>query len=71
MIQLNQEIEICLYWNYEPFGLDELSDDECQEEFRFLKNDIYLLHEMLGIPDDIVCYNGTSVDGIIVNRKDG
>ena len=52
------------YWNYEPFGLDELSDDECQEEFRFLKNDIYLLHEMLGIPDDIVCYNGTSVDGI-------
>ena len=52
------------YWTYAPFDLDKLSDDECQEEFRFFKNDIYVLRELLAIPEEIVCYNGTKVNGI-------
>ena len=31
------------YWQYEHFDLDMLTDDECQAEFRFLKNDIFTL----------------------------
>ena len=49
------------YWNYNPFDLDKLSDAECQEEFRFLKNDIYQLIDILEIPESITCYNGTVV----------
>lgn len=31
------------YWQYELFDLDDLRDDECKAEFRFMKNDIYRL----------------------------
>lgn len=30
-----------LNWNNEAFELDNRSDDECQAEFRFYKNDVY------------------------------
>ena len=53
-----------LYWAYESFDLEKLSDDECLEEFRFLRNDIYILRELLNIPDVYRCYNGTRIDGI-------
>ena len=52
------------YWKYNRFDLDELTDSECQAQFRFLKNDIYLLQDVLRIPDEITCYNRTKVDGI-------
>ena len=52
------------YWKYNHFDLDELTDSECQAQFRFLKNDIYLLQDVLRIPDEITCYNRTKVDGI-------
>ena len=39
------------YWNYDAFDLDSMTDDECKSEFRFLKNDVYLLEETLDIPD--------------------
>ena len=29
------------YWNYEAFGLDNMSDEECQAEFGFYNNDVY------------------------------
>ena len=36
------------YWNYEQFDLDKLCDDECfVAEFRFLKNDIYNLADIM------------------------
>ena len=35
-------------------------------EFRFLKNDIYRLADVLRIPDEIICSNGTKVSGIQV-----
>ena len=52
------------YWQYDPFDLDDLCDDECKAEFRFLKNDIHLLKDVLQVPDEVVCYNRLVVDGI-------
>lgn len=36
-------------WSYNEFDLDMMSDDECRSEFRFLKNDIFHLAEILHI----------------------
>ena len=52
------------YWRYQKFDLDNFSDEECKAEFRFLKNDIYLLQEALQIPDRVVCYNRLVVPGV-------
>ena len=52
------------YWSYDQFDLDLLTDDECQSEFRFYKRDVYLLAEVLQIPDQTKCYNRVVVDGI-------
>ena len=52
------------YWGYGPFDLDQMSDAECLSEFRFFKNDIYALADVLNIPEEIVCYNRTLVSGI-------
>ena len=51
------------YWKYGRFDLDSMTDDECKAEFRFFKNDIYLLGEVLDIPDIMKCPNGVLVDG--------
>ena len=51
------------YWKYGHFDLDAMTDDECKAEFRFFKNDIYLLGEVLDIPDIMKCPNGILVDG--------
>ena len=39
------------YWNYERFELDELTNAECNAEFRFYKHDIYKLADALQLPD--------------------
>ena len=46
-----------LYWSYKEVDLDTLSDDECRPEFRFLKNDIYHLAEILQTPNQVRCNN--------------
>ena len=51
------------YWKYGRFDLDSMTDDECKAEFRFLKNNVYLLGEVLDIPDIMKCPNGVLVDG--------
>ena len=51
------------YWKYGRFDLDSMTDDECKAEFRFFKNDIYVLGEVLDIPDIMKCPNGVLVDG--------
>ena len=51
------------YWKYGRFDLDSMTDDECKAEFRFFKNDIYLLGENLNIRDTMKCPNGVLVDG--------
>lgn len=52
------------YWQYDRFDLDRLEEAECKAEFRFYKNDIYSLAEILRIPEEITCYNRTKVDQI-------
>ena len=52
------------YWTYGRFDLDVLTDDECKSEFIFYKNDVYLLTEVLQVPDEIRCYNRVVVDRI-------
>ena len=51
------------FWRYPEFDLDHLNEDECLANFRFRKNDIYQLKELFQIPEDVVCYNRTKVDG--------
>ena len=41
------------YWSFDQFNLDLLTDDECTSEFRFYRRDVYLLAEVLQIPDQI------------------
>ena len=52
------------YWNDEQFDLEKFCDDECLAEFRFLKNDIYNLADIMRLPDILTCYNGVKVDRI-------
>jgi len=52
------------YWKYDKFNLQQMQKDECISEFRFEKEDIPRLKNILQIPDRIVCYNGTSVCGL-------
>ena len=53
-----------LYWNYNKFDLDLMSDEEAKTEFRFLKNDIHVLSEALQIPPVFTCYNGLKITGL-------
>lgn len=41
-----------------------MSDDQCQAEFRFYKNDVYNLKEVLNLPEEFTCYNGLTIDDI-------
>ena len=54
------------YWNYERFELDELTNAECNAEFRFYKNDIYKLADALQLSDEFVTYNGLIVKSVPV-----
>ena len=49
---------------YNKFDLDNLSDDECCVNFRFVKKHIYQLQEALEIPEEFVCYNNVTIDGL-------
>ena len=52
------------YWKYGCFSLEDMNDDECKAEFRFLREDIYTLHDIMNIPEKFTCYNGVKVTGI-------
>ena len=47
------------YWNYESFQLEQLSNDECLTYFRFYRSDIYDTMEVLRIPEQFTCCNGS------------
>ena len=54
LYDLNKSSNLKLpYWSYDQFDLDLLNDDECKPEFRFYKRDVYVLAEVLQIPDQI------------------
>lgn len=46
------------------FDLQTMNDDECNAEFRFLKQDIYTLADVLQLPNTITTYNGLVVQSI-------
>ena len=46
------------YWQHPNFDLDNMQDYECISEFRFLKDDMYALFDVLGTPKGIIWYNG-------------
>ena len=49
--------------NNEKFDLDDLSDAESKIEFRFYKNSIFQLKEVLRIPEQLFCYNRVNIHG--------
>ena len=57
------------YTNYERFDLDKMTDDECKTEFRFYKNDIYNLADVLTLPDRIVGANVDMVEALCIFLK--
>ena len=52
------------YEDYSPFNLDEMTESGCLSEFRFLKRDIPILADVLGIPETIRCEQGYTCDGL-------
>ena len=52
------------FWRYDRFSLDNTENDEYISESQFEKEDLFLLHVVLQVPDRITCYNGTVISGI-------
>ena len=52
------------YDSYSAFDFDDLQDDECLSEFRFYKNDLPFLAEVLGIPEVVECYQRSICSGL-------
>ena len=52
------------YRKDDKFCICKFSDDECKNNFRFYRNDIYHLHEVMQLPLEVSCNNGVQVDGI-------
>ncbi|PFX22870.1 hypothetical protein AWC38_SpisGene12588 [Stylophora pistillata] len=52
LYDLNRSDNVDLPYNsYPGFDFDDLEDDECRSEFRFYKNDLPFLADVLGIPE--------------------
>ncbi|CAH3043339.1 unnamed protein product [Porites lobata] len=65
MYDLNRSDNLDLPYNsYPDFDFDDLEDDECISEFRFYKNDLPFLAEVLGIPDVVECYQRSVCSGL-------
>ncbi|XP_022805555.1 uncharacterized protein LOC111342712 [Stylophora pistillata] len=52
------------YNSYPGFDFYDLEDDECRSEFRFYKNDLPFLAEVLGIPEVVECYQRSICSGL-------
>ena len=55
---------IVCYENYEKFSISKYCDDECKNNFRFYREDIYQLLEVLQLPPELMCYNGMKLDSV-------
>ena len=65
LYDLNRSDNLDLPYNsYPGFDFDDLEDDECLSEFRFYKNDLPLLAEVLGIPEVVECYQRSICSGL-------
>ena len=54
------------YWIYDEFCLRDVSDDDCVSEFRFEKNDILRLNDVMQLPNELTChlYNDFKLDSV-------
>lgn len=52
------------YWEYDDFDLDSFDSSECITEFRVNKNDIPRLADVLGVPQQFKCSQGTVCSGL-------
>ena len=65
LYDLNRSDNVDLPYNsYPGFDFDDLEDDECRSEFRFYKNDLPFLAEVLGIPEVVECYQRSICSGL-------
>jgi len=46
------------------FDLEDMDDAECKAEFRFQKDHIPVLAEILGLPETFTCSQGSLTNGI-------
>ena len=53
-----------IYWTYPPFDFEKLSDEECNAELRFSKNNTYSLVHALRIPNKVICPNKPFIDAV-------
>ena len=60
----NKSKKVFPYWKFEAFNFESWGDVECLTELRFNKSYIPKLIQCLGIPDRIVCQQGTVCSGI-------
>ena len=52
------------FWKYDRFSIENIENAECVSEFKFEKEGVFLLHDILQIPDQITCSNRAIVSGI-------
>ena len=65
LYDLNRSDNVDLSYNsYPGFDFDDLEDDESLSEFRFYKNDLPCLAEVLGIPEVVECYQRSIFSGL-------
>ncbi len=51
-------------WRNIRFSLDDYSDEECKNLFRFFKADIHRLYQLFHIPEKVICANGSCTSGV-------
>ena len=61
---LDKSKDPILHRNYATFDLNEFDETECEEMFRFSKEDIPRLTEALRLPNKFTGYHGTTCDSI-------
>lgn len=57
---------------YERFDLEDMEEPECKSEFRINKHDIYILSDVLGLPENFICPQRTvaqSIEGLCMLLK--
>lgn len=52
------------YDDYEPFSLDDMDEEECKSDFRFEKDDIHYLADMLELPEKLRCSSRITVENV-------
>ena len=57
---------MCSFFTTDAYSVDEIQEPECKAEFRFNKNDIPVLAEVLGLPETFRCSQRT-----VANKLEG